>query len=60
MNGKIWWNMQQSAIRLLLCVKLGWPPHLAFVSTSNLLEAEIEQLRNVKPEVLREIEKRTR
>jgi len=60
MDGKIWWDTQHPPVRLLLCVKLGWPPHLAFVSTSDLLEAEIEQLRNVKPEVLREIKKRTR
>jgi hypothetical protein len=60
MDGKIWWNTQQPATRLLLCVKLGWPQHLAFVSTQDLLEAEIEQLRNVKPEVLREIDKRTK
>ena len=60
MNGKIWWNAQLPPVRLLLCVKLNWPPHLAFVSTQDLLEVEIEQLRNVKSEVLREIDKRTK
>jgi hypothetical protein len=47
-----WWDTQHP---LVLCVKLNWPPHLAFVSTSNLLEVEVEELRNAKSEVLREL-----